>query len=393
MGLFLLLWPIALLPKIVQLFVLGAMTVVTLWQCKSLSIDKWAKLLFAYIGVNTFSVCYNLVTEQHELSRVMAAINMLLIWIVAVLIYIYYQNAQINLIRIGCCCFINIVIMIALAIWHLILVKEQIIYLLPYTNHVLFYCEEKPRFQGLQEYPTLVSAWILIQIIPACYFLWTKTKTKIIPILFYIMSFMPVYYSYSRNGYVLFFVATLVVIFIWIKKKFGLQTIAALGVGSLAVLVICWNAFYSRISEILNNLFGMRSGSNDIRGRVYEWTWQRAMESPIWGKGIKDICPEGLPYGSHCSYLGFFYKTGIIGLAIILLAFIGIGCHIWFRGKQSMMYWTFATFISCFFAFCIFEDIDGANWLICVFFALLGIQTNPNIVWQKEKVAEERKQK
>ena len=69
---------------------------------------------------------------------------------------------------------------------------------------------------------------------------------------------------------------------------------------------------------MLGQYASAREGSNATRGNIYSASIEKAFaESPLIGMGIKDLSPYDLiPYGSHSTYVGFFYKTGIIGLII-----------------------------------------------------------------------------
>lgn len=392
MSFFILLWPITQLPKTIQLFALGAIAVALLrWQ-REFEINKWIKLLFVYLGMHTFSVCVNMVAGEHETERIFATINMLMIWLVAVLIMIYFSNAKLDLMKVGLVCFANVTIMDLLVVWYLLLEKRGMLsYTVPMTGTALFINEwVYTRFNGLMEYATLVSAWQLLFIGPACAFLYEKVKVKSLVVLYYLVGFLPVYFNRSRNGYVLYFLIACLFFCVWFYQTTGIKTITLIGGIGLTVTAVKWATIASGISVLVEKLLGMREGSNGTRSLIYEYTWNSAMESPIIGKGIKDMTPMGYPYGSHCSYLGFFYKTGILGTALIFAIIIGILYVIWMTKKNTLRYYAHAICPTVFFLFMFFEDVDGANWLLCLLLALLGLLLNPNIEWEdKGKQGEE----
>lgn len=95
--------------------------------------------------------------------------------------------------------------------------------------------------------------------------------------------------------------------------------------------------------------------------------------SPLLGMGIKDYIEGSIyPYGSHSTYLGYFYKIGILGGFIYLLSFVVILYRLIKLNNNK-----FSDYLRVISAFCvllwmILEDIDGANWAICIFYSVLG---------------------
>lgn len=89
-------------------------------------------------------------------------------------------------------------------------------------------------------------------------------------------------------------------------------------------LLICviglalWPVIYAK----LQGVFLSRAESNSMRFMLYKKSFERMLvNNPLLGMGIKDLYKDTIyPYGSHSSYVGYFYKTGLIGGSIYLLA-------------------------------------------------------------------------
>ena len=100
--------------------------------------------------------------------------------------------------------------------------------------------------------------------------------------------------------------------------------------------------------------------------------------------GIKDaLAGDVYPYGSHSSYLGYFYKTGIVGGILYLLSFLlkSMGLIGWKINTSWKDVFRFSFF--CVLVWMILEDLDGVNWSICLFYAYMGIlwKTMKDEIW------------
>lgn len=121
----------------------------------------------------------------------------------------------------------------------------------------------------------------------------------------------------------------------------------------------------------------MRVGSNSTRQIIYVETIHAWKQHKFIGSGIKAIGSLGYPLGSHSSYLGFLYKTGIVGFICVIIGF-GVKCRklvIHLKGLDTFCATCIMAVLSLLIFF-IFEDIDGSNWLVCVWMAMLGIISN-----------------
>ena len=91
--------------------------------------------------------------------------------------------------------------------------------------------------------------------------------------------------------------------------------------------------------------------------------------SPVFGMGIKDLIDSGsIPYGSHSTYVGLFYRTGFLG--IVLFAAVLFACfgEIVKLGNLRLidLLWVFSALL-----FVAFEDVDGVNWVLPVLFVFI----------------------
>lgn len=381
---FMLLWPIVLLPKSLQLVLILALGIM-LSVFKMKSTNKIFILTCMYSVVHIFSIIINALIGDYELSRVAAAINTAIIWIGAAFLYEYYRTSKVDMKAFLRVCFWNENVMLLLLLLYLFLayVKKIESFTMPVIN-TIFYGYDWPlyRFWGLLEYPTLVGGFSLLTAPFACLYLWTRKRNFLGVILYYVFSFLPVYFAFSRNGYVLYFAILclcLLVVFIYTFKKQEAYTLCVMGAG---VVVGCIPVLYKIVTEILDMLLSMRGGSSASRGAIYTASVQAFCESPLLGRGIKELNESALPLGSHCSYIGYLYKTGILGTVCIMIVFVCIAMSVW-KNKKGIYHKLMCIFLYGMLAYCIFEDLDGANWQVCLFFAVAGILENKQNNWKR----------
>ena len=95
-------------------------------------------------------------------------------------------------------------------------------------------------------------------------------------------------------------------------------------------------------------------------------------ENPIFGIGVKRVFRPEEAYvaylGSHSTYVGFFYKTGMIGFLIGLLIFYHFNRPILRYYRSSIFVKQIIGFILAFIILFGIEDIDGTNWSIIAYF-------------------------
>lgn len=375
--LFSLLWIVAVLPKYMQLALLLSVLIYlfhkTEWKIR---LDSFSSLIVSYIGVYLVSI--TLATASiGGIGRCLAAINNAMTWVIAVFFYAIYSNAQVCMAKIYKACFTNILVMFFLAVYaKCSFEKGNDAFAIPVIGQL--YAREWPsyRFSAFLDYPTLVVAIILLVMPGAlCYLLSKGCKWASLLIAIYLVANgFSLYYSYSRSGYVLYALGAIGVLVSCLITDKRIRILVPV-FGILIILILMCTPL---IQSVVGKLLSLREGSNNSRMIIYTETFQAFCRKPIIGCGIKEASSIGYPKGSHCTYLGFLYKTGILGTVCVLSAFaqkIAELVRIFFREKKEMV--ICAIFLLLVFAFAIFEDLDGADWLLCVFFACLGFASNP----------------
>ena len=188
------------------------------------------------------------------------------------------------------------------------------------------------------------SAYAVVCIFLLVFFLKEKIlKIKILFIILLLINLLALLLTKSRAGYVGFFGAAIIVIWLHFKsiKKFSIA-IGVILVGSLPVLFL--TGIYKRVIGIVN----LQQGTTIVRFYIWEKAWYLFSQSPIFGigygrfndvfnidSGIFDIGRlRGYPgivsfymkqsfyfdsSHAHNAYLQFLTETGIIGLGLILI--------------------------------------------------------------------------
>lgn len=324
---------------------------------------------------------------QHELDRLLASINTLLIWVLAFLYFQVFLNSQSNIEKIQKIVLFNIVILlffyIVMLIAHYILGMSN----LSYMGKVLFSSSwyedaEEVRFQGFLEYPNLVPLFLMMFTPFLFSYVNTKKLGKLKMFCLIVFSILLVNASLSRSGLIAILFGFVVYIIITYASK-NIKLFIAISSFTSAI-ILCLMYFFQGFTflyDTFTQVVNAREGSNLTRGSIYQSSVGRAFEnSPLIGMGIKDISPyDNLPYGSHSTYLGFFYKTGIIGFVIGILLFLFINFKIYAQSKHYFKNYNLKFFLCMLGSLSlvlIFEDIDGSNWLIVYYFSVVGILLN-----------------
>lgn len=324
---------------------------------------------------------------HHEFDRLLASINTLLIWVLAFLYFQVFLNSESNIGKIKKIILFNFGVLfffyLVMLVTHYILGMSN----LSYMGKVLFSSSwyedaEEVRFQGFLEYPNLVPLFLMMFTPFLFHYVNTKSFGKLKMFFLIVFSILLVNASLSRSGLIAILFGFVAYSMIFYSSK-NIKLFTAISSFAIA-MTLCFMYFfhgftflYDKFDQIAN----AREGSNLTRGSIYESSIQRTFEnSPLIGMGIKDISPfDNLPYGSHSTYLGFFYKTGIIGFVIGVLLFLFVIFKIYAQSKHFFKNYNLKFFLCMFSSLSlvlIFEDIDGSNWLIVYYFIIIGILLN-----------------
>lgn len=386
------LWVLIIVPKAFQFVLFSIYLIYILKQEKwKIKADYFAYPIFIYALINILSIVINMIGTSIS-SRFFAAINTAIIWIVANGLSCVFLEAKVDLQKIGRYCFINNVILVSsLLVARIMFEVGKNDMVLPILGNTLYWQEEKySRFNAFMEYPTLIVPFALMMLPGSLIYLKQKLRNKFnikttysLLCVYYLVSCLPVYFCYSRMGYILMIMGFAGIVLLKIReelsKKEWIILLLILAVGLFIIPIL----FKQQCQELLDKLLNMRVYSNSTRMTIYKESVEAFWTSPIIGCGIKNYSSTGLPLGSHSSYIGFLYKTGILGtifvLSGLLLKFINLIQYIRGNNKVVQLY---SIFLLLMFIFAVTEDLDGADWLICVFFILLGLTGSMN---KKEK--------
>lgn len=384
------LWILVIVPKPVQFVLLSVYLLYLLkdnW--KEIKLDKISILILAYTGVHAISIVLAVIRGGYIPNRLLAAINTCLIWIVAAGLYTAYSNSKTEVNSINKYCFINSAIMITLSVLaRVIHAFGMDTFFIPWIGYLFSQEVYYSRLVAFLDYPTLIVAFSIIMLPGALEHIkdWMghcdRRLIIIVQLAYYLLAFLPIRFSYSRAGYVLYFLGTVVVLLYLTEIKPTLKQVLLFVIISLDIILLM--AIYTSIFiDVYDYLMVMRSGSNSTRMTIYKETFQAFLQHPVLGNGIKRMCTaiNLYPLGSHSTYLGFLYKTGIIGTAVIMYAIFKMIYNlvsILIRGEASIR--LYACFLMMIFAFTILEDLDGANWFVCLFFSIYGLVQNKQIL-------------
>lgn len=370
-------WLIALLPKPAQLFAFGGIAAILLLK-DGFKLEETDKKFFylqgAVLLIYAAAIIFGIFQFERETNRILAAANTFLITFIALLMSSVYHRAEIDARKIGKYAIINVFVMFAFWLVYRIAPNSGVhLFTYSVTMSDRINGMDTIRFGGMMAYPNLVTVFLLINIPFALAYL--EKKQKWLSFLFFAACFVIVYETGSRMGEALILLCAAFYVFSLIKNMFNGKTRRKFYIITAALFAVLFVIFFGTIQEFANNLFFKRDESNAMRRYIYESSWQRMWENnPFIGMGIKDaLAGDVYPYGSHSSYLGFFYKTGIVGGVLYLLSFLlkSVGLIRWKINTSWKDVFRFSFF--CVLSWMVLEDLDGVNWSICLFYAYMGI--------------------
>lgn len=376
-------WLIVILPKELQTVILTTILIILLTKKKIQGLDVIFYLILLYGVVHIFSIFTNIHFDQFELSRIFAAINTAMIWIIAILFYINYRNVALDIYSLEKSGYINMVILIGLSLISIVLfnifkIKSINILGAPLYGVEWFNNKFTLRFGALLEYANLIIFFYLM-FFPLYLSYLIKNKSNLMILFYILLSYIPIIISLSRSGYLSVIFFMIIILGYMIIRCCDKRIILAISVFTLAFIIICL-AYYEMIPkliQIIDGLINGRIGSNNTRLYLYrESILSTKLYSPLFGRGIKIISLTGYPLGSHSTYIGFYYKTGIIGLTLGLSAFIFINIKLILVKINQYSHFLMKVSLLIISLMLIVEDLDGESWLVVYYFCLVGITFN-----------------
>lgn len=361
---------LSLLPKNIQMLLIFILLIMLLNLRKKLYVNKQI-IPFIIMGfIHFISILINCLTYSHDYSRIFAACNTALIWIIGGLFYSIIEKNEFDFKKINRILYINILILTFLGILMIFIEK------IPIINNISIFGrslmgkdwvngQKDMRLLAFMEYANLVSMFYFL-VFPFAYDYVVQNKNRVFIMIFSLLSFVPVYLSGSRISKLLLIVLLYFILINFLsnsKKKWRILIIL-----SIFIIIFVLLIYGTQIGAKINQLLNSRAGSTTTRLKIYLESINITLkQSPIIGCGIKDYIGD-YPLGSHSTYIGFFYKTGFLGLLFAMIGIFGFFKKII---KSNLDYMYKVCFI-LFLIMCCVEDIDGANWLGILFFIIMG---------------------
>ena len=372
--LFLLVWVMIILPKPIQMGLIIIIVIGCLIKNNfKIKKDKVFYLFLLYSIVHLLSIVVNFLKYENT-ERVIAALNTCGIWIVSILLYSYYKDTKIDKQKIKKYLAYNLYILIFLFFITIISQKFNIsiptilsrnLYNYEWLNNTM-----ELRFFGFMEYSNLVVYFYFL-CFPFAFDYIKEKHSKIFLFCFIVFSALPVIMTNSRLGIFL----VLLLMFFAVNNIFNKQTNKVLMIlfGLILLFIVVFN--FDKIANIIDSVIDSREGSTSMRSAIYSLSISRTIDdSLLIGNGIKEIF-NGYPLGSHSTFIGFFYKTGLIGTIVVITAFVLLYIEFYRKLKQEeKVIYLISAF--CVLIFMMTEDLDGANWLLALYFSLMGVICN-----------------
>jgi len=391
---FYLLWPIIIFPKQLQIVFIGIILCFLLRQGKII-FDGLSYFLIFYLVIYLISIFYNLFQHSYEFDRILATFNTLSIWIIAMFFYLLYKSFQLDLqelVKIG---FVNYFILIGLwmisQIFHYLLgVSEFSIFGHYLSNIEWFSGGPVLRFVGFMDYANLVIMFFMFFYPLFCMYA-LRLNRRWFGWFLIVLGIFPVYSTYSRSGYFIILLGISLFIFHQFIKNSSIVTRGFLYciVATLLVISIFYTNLVDNIELIFSDVYNAREGSNDTRSYLMEESMKVTFDkSPVIGMGIKTDSKLGYPLGSHSTFIGFFYKSGMIGFIIGTIMFLLISFKLLLlkmKGISNLIKYLLVVMPMMF----LFEDLDGSNWLIVFYFIFLAILFSGNLNAHSERLAKD----
>ncbi|WP_407656700.1 O-antigen ligase family protein [Lysinibacillus yapensis] len=249
-------------------------------------------------------------------------------------------------------------------------------------HRILYYSEwfggkEVMRFVALMEYSNLIVLFFMF-FYPLYSLFILELQYKLLKIPLLIIGLIPIFSTFSRSGYIIILIYLLSIALLYFYRKMNCNLFISFisFLSACCIFIFMYTGFSQELFSVLNELLSAREGSNDSRTFLITESIRVTIEnSPIIGMGIKTTSSIGYPLGSHSTFVGFFYKAGIIGFILSLIIFTIIAIKLLIsKGNltHSIMKLSLLLMIPMF----IVEDIDGSNWLIIFYFIFASILIN-----------------
>lgn len=369
------LWFIAILRKEAQFIIL----MLLLAYIISLRKLKFSMLAVSLLAVNTiylFSIIYAAVFGGHELSRVLAAVNMCMISYAGITYFAVYSQINLDLDRMKKYMLTNLLVLAAVYVLFLFAGERgNVSFLHLLCGYDVFNMKGGLRFRGYLEFTNCV-VFMYLYCMPYAFSCVAGKYGSFASKGFELLSLAVIFGSHSRIGIASCTGAVILSVLLAGKIR-AVRTPKLLKAALLIALLILGLVLLDKIIAAVNFALDARAGSTSTRFYIYTESMKRMLkEYPLFGFGVRDRINGGFPYGSHSTYISMFYRVGLVGGSLFLLIVMIIIAKI--NNTPSVNKFMFLEKISfiALYACFIFEDLDGVDWSVAVFYALLGIFFN-----------------
>ncbi len=372
--LFSLFWIIALLPKTVQFLPLLLIALLAFDRRRFRRMDRFSKLQLLWLAVYLVSIGVNILLRQHTFGRILAAGNTFMASAFGLVLYISFRGMKVDFRRLGKICFINT--MILLAIYVLYKIAPMITFLgRPLSKDDFYNGVTTLRFAGFLDYTNLILFFVLFSFPFAVVYI--ENKHLLWKIVYVLALFVALEETHSRSALLVYTTMSGIYLVFQNKKlyRFYQSQKKRFFLIALAVTLVGVVVFHKPLISILEGILGARTGSNNIRMTIYKASLNRMIrEMPLIGLGTKEIFgTTPYPYGSHSTYIGVLYRTGILGG---ILYFISLTLAVWKmlkdKRKSFRVFFCKLALLGA-LALMLLEDIDGVIWCACYFYVFLAL--------------------
>lgn len=399
------LWVLVLAPKVIQLPVcLYFLCMAIFAKAEPVRFSRSSLLLLLATSLQATAVACQVAQGVIDFERVFAAINTFSVWFVGIGIYALAINehwGKEDLKLLGKYLIFNFAVLVAIYVFSRVTsVKNVTILGMNYRITGLDFSEmaldsgSGVRFRGMMG-TALAPSHLFLLSLPVCVLAFSfQNKWRLLWLGIFVGAYVAVMATHSRAGILMDSICVLLCFFCLVTSEEKTRNIAKpLIIITLCLVFLLILVNYQTVLEALNDLFNSRAGSNRARFDMYEASIEKVLnESPFIGIGIKYMI-NSIPYGSHCTYIGIFYKSGILGTVFYVAGFFGVLVTLYRNCKdiQGGRY-LFAACL-CYFGFLLFSDLDSSNWVICLAFLTWGVlsklKINDSLICTKEAESEE----
>ena len=373
------LWLIVILPKAVQFCCFGMIALLMAYHTRTMTKIRNDSVNGTFLLTNIlflFSMILAIILKEHETDRIFAAINTCAITFIAVMLYNSYSRLILNYYKISKYMCINFIILFI--VWLIfIIVGDQapLIFGRGLCGNEWFNGTLALRFNAYLEYVNLV-VYMILYTFPLSLYYASKKLHEIFFIMYMVLPVFITISTHSRSGIPVVILMSFVVLGTrYFNRIYSFvinnKTLICVFLGMMVISVII--IFNTQLENVISIVLKSRQGSTNTRSLLYTLSINQMLkESPFIGLGIKDMW-NSYPLGSHSTYLGMFYKTGIIGGSLFLCGFAVMSIKIFMKKVYDK--YNFALKISYFgiLLLSVLEDLDGADWNIVLFLIFISI--------------------